>query len=327
MKPRGKETVGLQQLIGENPAFRDEIRKIPAISQCEVSVLICGETGTGKDLVASTIHQLSPRAPQPFVAFNCGGLPVDLLENELFGHRRAAFTGATTSAPGLIREAEGGTLFLDEIDTMPVAAQVKLLRFLQDGRYRPLGSSRLRQADLRVLAATNVVPEEAIEQGLLRRDLYYRVSVIQLTLPPLRQRPEDITLLARYFLKKHARRFGSSLSDLSPDAAQHLLFHRWPGNVRELEHAIERAVVLCEHDHLLRRDDLELSGAAGSSRNLSFREAKAKVIARFERDYVGSLLRIHAGNITRAARAAQKDRKSFRLLMRKHGIDARSFKR
>src|SRR5215813_6052247 len=181
-----KEKLGLRQLIGESPAFLAEIRKIPAVARCEVSVLISGETGTGKEVCARAIHYLSPRAPHPFVPINCGAIPAELVENELFGHERGAFTDAATSQSGLIHEAEGGTLFLDEVDSLPALAQVKLLRFLQEKEYRRLGSTRTYQANVRVIAATNSDLEEAVRTGKLRRDLYYRLNILQLTLPPLR---------------------------------------------------------------------------------------------------------------------------------------------
>lgn len=195
-----KERLGLKQLIGENPAFLAEIKKIPIIAKCDASVLISGETGTGKELCARAIHYLSPRASKPFIPVNCGAIPVELVENELFGHKRGAFTGASTSQSGLIHEADGGTLFLDEIDCLPLLAQIKLLRFLQEKEYRPLGSTKMQKADVRVIAATNVDLEAVVREGKLRRDLYYRLNIIPLTLISLRERREDIPLLAHHFL-------------------------------------------------------------------------------------------------------------------------------
>src|SRR5262249_30700623 len=194
-----KWTLGLEKMIGESRVFRGEIEKIPRLSRCDASVLITGETGTGNELCASAIHYLSRRAEYPFVPVNCGAIPVELMENELFGHDRGAYTGADRSQTGVIGEANGGTLFLDEIDCLPATAQVKLLRFLQKKEYRPLGSLKTSQADIRVVAASNTDLHEAIKSGRLRQDLYYRLNVLSLHLPPLRERREDIPVLSRHF--------------------------------------------------------------------------------------------------------------------------------
>jgi transcriptional regulator with PAS, ATPase and Fis domain len=325
LKERLREIYGLRHLVGESPLFRAAVEKIPVVAKWDVGVLICGETGTGKDLFSRAIHYLSPRAGHPFVPVNCGALPVELMENELFGHERAAFTGAATSAPGLVQEAEGGTLFLDEVDALSPAAQVKLLRFLQEKEYRPLGSPRTRQADVRVLAATNADPEKAVEEGRLRRDLYYRLNVVRLELPPLRHRREDVPLLARHTLARLNRQFGLSFSGFTPEALQALSLYDWPGNVRELAHVIERAVVLCGAGcERLGCEHLLLSRSPSGKPAETFREAKARTIAEFERNYVRTLLTTHGGNITRAARAAGKDRKSFWDLIRTHRIDVES---
>ena len=320
-----EEKSGLPQLLGESPAFLAEIRKIPLLAQCDVNVLISGETGTGKELCARAIHYLSPRAGRPFIAVNCGAIPVELVENELFGHERGAFTDASTAQGGLIHEAEGGTLFLDEIACLPLLAQVKLLRFLQDKEYRRLGSTKTQQGDVRVVAAMNIDLEEAVREGKLRQDLYYRLNIIPLVLPPLRERREDIPLLARYFLAKYAAQLNKDVTDCSPDVMQLLVLYEWPGNVRELEHTIERAVVLSEQA-VIHKADILLPRVAAAAHQDSFQEAKAKVIAQFERTYIQGLLLAHQGNITKAARAAQKNRRAFWQLMRKHLLDAHSFK-
>jgi DNA-binding NtrC family response regulator len=321
-----KQALGLEELIGRNPRFLDEVRKLRLVAGCDVSVLISGDTGTGKELCGRAVHYLGPRASGPFVAVDCGAIPLDLVENELFGHERSAYTGAESSAPGLVREAEGGTLFLDEIDTLPVAAQAKLLRFLQEREYRPLGSSRVRRADVRVVAATNSVPEEAVKEGRLRRDLYYRLSVVEVRMPPLRERREDIPALADHFLRRSNRRFGTSHPGFSQGAIEALTLHDWPGNVRELEHAIERAVVLRDGSGEIRRHHLELPEAGARAGRLPFREAKARAVAEFERSYVSGALTASRGNITRAASAVGKDRKSFWELIRKHGIEVSEYR-
>ena len=320
-----KEKLGLQQLVGESPAFLAEMKKLRAVARCDVNVLISGETGTGKELCARAIHYLSPRTHKPFIPVNCGAIPAELVENELFGHERGAFTDASTSQCGLIHEAEGGTLFLDEIDCLPALAQVKLLRFLQEKEYRRLGSTKTYQADVRIITATNSDLEETVRTGKLRRDLYYRLNVLLLTLPPLRERREDIPRLARHFLAKYAAEFNKQVTDFSADAIPALVVYEWPGNVRELEHIVEQAVVLSEQE-VIHKADIVLPRVATPVRQDSFQEAKAKVIAQFEKTYIQELLLAYQGNITRAAQAARKNRRAFWQLLRKHRIDVHSFK-
>jgi DNA-binding NtrC family response regulator len=309
------------KLVGHSPAFVSEINKIPLVAKCDAGVMISGETGTGKELCARAIHNLSPRSGQPFIPVNCGAIPVELAENELFGHERGAYTGAGSAQPGLIQEADGGTLFLDEIDSLPLLAQVKLLRFLQEREFRPLGSTKTRHADVRVVTATNVNFEKAIKKGKLRQDLYYRLNVIPITLPPLRDRIEDIQLLADYFRAKFALDFNKHVTSFSSNALQKLLLHDWPGNVRELEHVVQRAVALC-HLSIIRAEDIQLSAFSTSPVFESFKRAKDRAVSQFERNYLQSLLLAYQGNITKAAEAAQKDRRAFWELMRKHRIDA-----
>ena len=314
-----------QQLIGQSPSFREEIKKIPIVAQCDASVLICGETGTGKELCAQAIHYLSPRAEKSFVPVNCGSIPGELVENELFGHRAGAFTSASTSQPGLIHEADGGTLFLDEIVSLPLTAQVKLLRFLQEKEYRTLGSTKTVLADVRVIAASNIDVEKAVIEGTLSRNLYYRLNVIQIKLPPLRERREDIPLLARHFLARYSAKFNKQVTDFSPEAMRLLALYDWPGNVRELEHIVQRAIVLTEHA-VIESSDIVLPRVQTTLGQEPFKEAKAKLIAKFEKDYITKLLEIYEGNISRAARAAQKNRRAFWELIRKHGIDVQRFR-
>lgn len=315
----------MKELVGENQRFLQEIEKIPRITECEESVLISGETGTGKELCARAIHYLSRRARQPFIPVNCGAIPTELVENELFGHEQGAFTGARKSQPGLVQEADGGTLFLDEIDCLPLLAQVKLLRFLQEREFRSLGSTKTRKANVRIIAATNVNCEEAIKNGQLRRDLFYRLSVIPLTLPPLRDRGEDVLLLARHFLVKHASHFNKQISGFSPNAIRKLYFYEWPGNVRELEHIIMRAVILSGQT-VIRAGDISLLDTALSAPPESFREAKHRIVVEFEKAYIRSLLLTCRGNITEAARVARKDRRAFWELIRKHHISVKSLR-
>jgi DNA-binding NtrC family response regulator len=320
-----KEKIGLKQLIGISPAFTSEMKKIPLLAKCDATVLISGETGTGKELCAQAVHYLSHRSGKPFVPVNCGAIPVDLAENELFGHERGAFTSASGAQTGLVHEANGGTLFLDEVDSLPHAVQIKLLRFLQEKEYRPLGSSKTRRADVRVIAASNEEPEEAAKTGKLRQDLYYRLNVIPLTLPPLRLRREDIPLLARHFLVKYSNEFKKGCTSFSVRCMQALMLYDWPGNVRELQHAVERAVALSEHE-TIRVADLALPQSEKPASQQSFREAKATVIEQFEKKYIQDLLLLHHGNITKAAKASLKNRRAFWQLMRKHHIQAGPFR-
>jgi two-component system, NtrC family, response regulator GlrR len=319
-----KQKFGLKQMIGQSASFLSEIKKIPLLAKSDTIVLITGETGTGKELCARAIHYLSPRSRCPFMPINCGAIPVDLVENELFGHEKGAFTGATESRTGLIAEAEGGTVFLDEIDCLPPAAQVKLLRFLQEKEYRPLGSKKMKRADVRLLAAMNVDPQDAVAAGRLRQDLYYRLNVIPIVIPPLRERREDISLLARHFLLKYAVQFNKPMADFSEEAMQLLQLYDWPGNVRELEHNVERAVVLSE-GRMIQAKDVVLP-TSESDLQESFHDAKMKMTAAFEKTYIERLLLAHHGNISQAARAAGKDRRTFWGLVRKYQIDVQNFK-
>jgi len=321
-----KKRLCLEQMIGECQAFRRVIDKIPLVAGCDAGVLISGETGTGKEICARAIHYLSPRQDHPFVPLNCGAIPVELVENELFGHAPGAFTGASHQKNGLLQEAEGGTLFLDEIDSLPLTAQVKLLRVLQEKEYRPLGSTKARTANVRVVAATNIDADEAIRTGRLRQDLYYRLNVIRLHLPPLRERRHDIPALASHFLEKYALELSKSAHSLSADAMQMLQNYDWPGNVRQLENLIARAIVLAERN-VIEGKDLDLPASDRRASPGNFKVAKLACIAQFERDYVETLLHLHHGNITRAAKAAEKNRRAFWEMIRKYHIDVRQFKR
>jgi two-component system response regulator GlrR len=326
---RLQEKLGLRNLVGESPSFVAALEKIPLMARCDASVLLSGETGTGKEVVARAIHYLSPRAAKPFVAVNCGAIPTDLVENELFGHERSAYTGAHTQQDGVVREAEGGTLLLDEVDSLPLLSQVKLLRFLQEKEFRPLGSSRVQKADVRILAATNGDLEDAVQAGRLRQDLYYRLNVLPLRLPSLRERREDVPRLVRHFLRKHTAR-ELHPAEISARALQALMDHDWPGNVRELEHVVERAVVLSQDEGLICERHVVLLRGAGrrepAGLHESFQEAKNRAVAEFEASYVRDLLLAHQGNISSAARAADKNRRAFWELIRKHRIDASSFR-
>ena len=241
------------------------------------------------------------------------------MESEIFGHKRGAFTGAASDQAGLIREAEGGTLFLDEIDTLTPPAQVKLLRFLQDGEYHPVGSQQILHANIRVVAAGNADFSQIVREGKFREDLFYRLNVLALTLPALRERPGDILLLTHDFLEKQAAITETRRKSLSLAALNHLLSHSWPGNVRELQNVLTRAIVLSDRD-LIDASDLDLPKEGPAAEDESFRTMKSRVVWRFEHDFLAAVLRAHEGNITRAAFAAKKNRRAFWELLRKHGL-------
>jgi two-component system, NtrC family, response regulator GlrR len=322
---RIKEQVGLRQLVGESEAFLSVIEKIPVVAKCDASILITGDTGTGKELCARAVHYLSPRASRPFIPVNCGAIPEDLVENELFGHALGAFTGAKGVQRGLIDEANGGTLFLDEVDCLSLMAQVKLLRFLQEKEYRALGATKISKADLRVIAATSTNCEAAVREGRIRQDLYYRLNVIQLTLPALKNRREDIPLLAHHFLDKYADEFNKKVIGFSPDAIRKLILYDWPGNVRELEHVIMRAMVLSDRP-ILGAANIAISDSEMAPLPESFQEAKKRLVEQFEKAYIEGLLLSNHCNISRSALAAQKNRRAFWGLIRKHHISVQGLK-
>lgn len=319
-----KEKMGLRRMIGESPRFQEEIRKIPLIAHCDAGVLVAGETGTGKEMCARAIHYLSPRSGHPFISVNCGAIPGDLIENELFGHEREAFTGASASKPGLIQEAESGTLFLDEVDSLTPLAQVKLLRFLQEKEYRPLGSTRTRKADVRIITASNLDLEKAVEEGRIRKDLYYRLDIVSIRLPPLRERKSDIPILLDHFLRKYAREYRVEVLDLTAEARKKLTLYSWPGNIRQLEHAVQRAVLMARGPRLSPADfPLPQESLPAEE---SFQSAKSKLINAFEKEYLQTLLILHQGNISQAAKAARKNRRAFWQLVQKHGIEVSRFR-
>jgi transcriptional regulator with PAS, ATPase and Fis domain len=318
-----KERIGLRQIIGESAVFLKEVERVPKFARCDATVLISGESGTGKEIFARAIHYLSPRASGPFVPVNCAALPEHLVESEIFGHKRGAFTGAAADQAGLIPEAEGGTLFLDEIDGLTPPAQMKLLRFLQDGEYRPVGSQQIAHASIRVVAAANCDFAQLLREGKFREDLYYRLNVLTLALPPLRERRGDIVLLADHILETQAAGTKNPPKKLALGALNRLLGHSWPGNVRELENELTRAVVLCDGD-TIELSDLSLPDDGAAAEPQSFQTTKWRVIHRFEHDFLETALRAHHGNITQAARAVKKNRRAFWELLRKHGLLAQA---
>jgi DNA-binding NtrC family response regulator len=329
---RFRHAGAFSNLVGGAPSFVNAVSQIPAIAGSDAAVLIRGETGTGKELVARAIHYISGRSRFPFVALNCGSFTDTLLEDELFGHERGAFTGAHERRDGLIAQARKGTLFLDEVDALSQKAQVSLLRVLQDKRYRAIGSAVEQDADVRIVAATNAALEDLIRMGRFRTDLYYRVCIFTVDLPPLRERPEDILRLAAHFLEKH-RVACKLIPRLSAGATAALLSHGWQGNVRELENAILRAVHLCPGDligiadlGLLSRSEEFASTERCSAKSLSYSVAKHKAVAMFEKEYLTRLIAEQDGNISQAARIAGKDRSDLGKLLKKHSLDPKSFR-
>jgi DNA-binding NtrC family response regulator len=314
---------GLTTLVGREPAFLRSIENLPRFAATDYSVLISGETGTGKELCARAIHHLGKRRNFPFLAVDCGAIPEQLLENELFGHARGAFTDAHRDYRGLVSMAEGGTLFLDEIDALSLASQAKLLRFLQEHSYRQLGSDRFQRADVRVLAATNRDLESCVRTREFRSDLYFRLNILHVHLPSLRQRPGDIELLAYHFLQEHARTDPAAPAAFSAAALRQLMAHSWPGNVRELCNVVQRAIVACGGKQILpcHLDAPGRSGPPVESTGEGFRVARAAVVEAFERRYVEDLLRKHQGNVTQAAREAQQDRRAFGRFVKKYRIN------
>jgi len=321
-----KQKFRLEMLIGESESFLAAIEKIPPIAGSDISVMILGETGTGKELFARAVHYTSARRDKPFVPVNCGALPDQLFENELFGHAKGAFTDASSSELGLLAVAEGGTLFLDEVDAMSLPSQVKLLRFLQDHEYRPLGSSRTLVADVRIVAATNADLRKLVERKLFREDLYHRLNVVSLQIPALRERPSDIPLLANHLLARFSAQYGRSPSRFSTRAIEKLCAYAWPGNVRELEGAIQRAIIL-NPPGILQPCDIDLPfSEEHKSAAASLQQAKTHAIVQFERTFLANLLSEHLGNISKAAKAAGKERRTFQRLLQKHGLKGAAFR-
>jgi len=325
-----------ETLLGTSRCFLEVKSKIPLLSKSKSTVLISGETGTGKELFGRALHYSGERRGKPFVPVNCAALPDHLVENELFGHSKGAFTGALVEKHGLFHEADGGTLFLDEINSLNTTAQSKLLRVLQDQEYRPLGSTKSRAVDVKIVAATNTDLRYLVESRQFREDLFYRLNVLSVVLPPLRDRKEDIPELARHFVKRAAEEFGKSVVRLSPDALKKLVNYAWPGNVRGLQGVLYRAVAMAMGD-ALQAQDLDLpdhepsrsTATVVSDRVLidqsGFQAMKAKVIDEFERAYLSQILSAHQGNISKAARAAKKERRAFQRLLHKHGLDRHTF--
>ena len=324
---------GFQNIIGRSPPMRALYGLLERAAELDITVLVTGETGTGKELVARAIHHHGPRKDRPFVAINCGALPSELIESELFGHARGAFTGAVETKAGLFEEASGGTIFLDEIGELPLAVQVKLNRTLQEKEVRRVGDAVARRIDSRVIAATHRDLKADVAAGRFREDLYYRLNIFPVQLPPLRERREDIPLLAMQFLQKAAKTYRQPVDGFEPDALRALTGYAWPGNVRQLENAIERAVAIATGPRV-GMDALPQEITGGQQGTLPadllvkmpFREAVDLARDRASRDYLIALMREFGGNVTRAAERAGMERESLHRLLKRYGLKSDDFK-
>ena len=309
------------EIVTASPAMDALLAEARLAAQSDASVLIQGESGTGKELLARAIHRASPRHDRPFVAINCGAIPAELLESELFGHVKGAFTGAARDHLGLFLSAEGGTVLLDEIGDMPAQLQVKLLRVLQEGEVRPVGATETRPVDVRILSATHRNLEEAIASGEFREDLYYRLNVVTLTLPPLRERREDIPLLARHFLTVLTEKYRRRIHGFAPDALDMLVAADWPGNIRQLHNVLEQCCALCTTSTI---------PASLVARALRDKPAEIQPLAEarstFERDYLISLLKLTRGQVSEVARLAGRNRTEVYRLLQRHGLTPALFK-
>jgi two-component system, NtrC family, response regulator HydG len=318
--------VGLETIVGKSASMAAVFELVRKAARAEANILIEGESGTGKELIARAIHANSPRAAEVFVPVDCAALPENLLESELFGHERGAFTGAERAKPGMFEVADRGTLFLDEVGELPLSLQAKLLRALQEREIRRVGSTKLIPVDVRLVSATNRDLGESVRKREFREDLYYRVNVIAIKLPTLRERTGDVALLAYHFLSRYGRNRERPLESIDADALAVLEGYAWPGNVRELQNVVERACALADGPTLRIRDLPEhvrgrgRAAPAGAGKDLPLKEAREAWLRVFTEEYLTDLLRRHGGNVSQAAKTAGVDRKTLHRLLSKHGI-------
>ncbi|MFO7783059.1 MAG: sigma-54-dependent transcriptional regulator [Thermodesulfobacteriota bacterium] len=319
-----------QQMVGMSNRMKNVFDTIQMVSKTDATVLITGESGTGKELVARAIHRLSDRSDKRFVIVNCPALPGSILETELFGYVRGAFTDAKQDRQGLFREADGGTIVLDEIGDLPINFQTKLLRVLQEKEIKPLGHPRSATVDVRVLASTNRNLKELMAKGEFREDLYYRLNVVSIEVPPLRERPEDIPLLVEHFFRKYSKKFGKEDLGLGPDFMSAMCSNPWNGNVRELENVIERAIIMTK-GRSVRFSELDMENQENRflqcpPSSLPYRQAKEEMLNRFNLEYLTGVLGEFRGNVTHAARRCGLQRQSFQQLLRRYGIKAEEYR-
>jgi two-component system response regulator GlrR len=315
LKSLVKELYGMDKMVARSPKMQVLLQQVSLAADTDATICLSGETGTGKEVVARVIHCNSRRAKGPFIAVNCVAIPEALFESELFGHVKGAFTGAHESKRGLFQSAEGGTLFLDEIGEMPVALQVKLLRALQEREVKPVGAQQSSKVDVRIITATNKDLTEAVRNRTFREDLFYRIQVVPLTVPPLRERRDDIPVLAQQFLTQSAQIVNKNIRGFLPDAMQKLMLHPWPGNVRELENVVEKAVIMATQD-MITADLIPSIPSRGEGQLRPLTEAKEE----FERGYLKEVLQATDGNISRAAQFAGRYRADFYKLLKKYGL-------
>ena len=309
-------------MVGHSPAMREIFGTIERVAPTRATVLLCGESGVGKDLIARAIHHHSPRSERPFVKINCTALPENLMESELFGYEKGAFTGANTSKLGKFEQADTGTVFLDEIGDVPASVQVKLLRILQEREFERLGSNKVRHIDVRVLAATNVDLRAALEQGTFREDLYYRLNVLPMNIPPLRDRKEDIPFLAAHFVKKLGKDLGSPVESISEGAIARLLEYRWPGNVRELENVLERSMVLA-NGRILEAGDVKLDTAPPPRFTVADNFLpEGTTLDEYEQSIIKEALKRANGNKSQAARLLGLTRNALRYRLSQMGLES-----
>jgi len=320
-------------LMGQSPGLKKIHAQIDQVAQSDITVMITGQSGTGKELVARAIHRTSARSSRPFVAVNSGALPTELVESELFGHAKGAFTGANLAKPGLFEEAQGGTIFFDEIGDLPIGIQVKLNRAVQELEIRHVGENRPMPIDVRIIAATHNNLKESVRRGLFREDLFYRLNVFPIELPPLRDRVEDIPLLAVHFLDKHTRPLGKTIKGFEPATLRALCGYPWPGNIRELENAIERAIAVCTDSMIgLAHLPPELQGCLPGKTppdlmlQMPYREALDHAQDQASREYLRALLDEFGGNVTQAAERAKMERGSLHRLLKRFGIHSADFR-
>jgi DNA-binding NtrC family response regulator len=320
-----KEKYGLRQILGKSRAILDIHDKIKQVAPFDVNVLISGESGTGKELVARAIHYLGPRAGKPFIPVNCGAIPENLFENELFGHVKGAFTDAGYEQAGLVKEAEGGTLFLDEIGTISPYIQIKFLRLLENMEYKPLGESKPQRANIRIIAATNQPLTTLVNNGSFRDDLYYRLNVVYFHIPPLRERSEDIPILINHFGNKYSKKYNRPDIKISTEDMGALVSHPWRGNIRELENMIQSLIIMSESNvvHINRIQ----SQATEPTRNFqTFKAAKTDAVNTFEKNYLIRILSEHKGNVASAATKSGKGRTALWNLIKKHNLHPKQFR-
>lgn len=330
LEPEIRREFVKMSLIGESLPFLQALSLIKQIAKNDAPVLLLGETGTGKELAARAIHYMGARSAEPFIPVNCGALPEQIFENEVFGHKQGAFTDAKKAQQGLVGLAHGGTLFLDEVDSLSLKSQIGLLRFLQDHQYKPLGAQKYEHANVRVIAATNADLDQLVKKRQFREDLFFRLNILQITMPPLRERMEDLPLLANHFIQRFRSQYGGEERFLYADSLAWMRHYRWPGNVRELENCVHKAFLLSEESAIRLQSPVQFQvgrhqvDISGMNWDAKFTEAKHFVIDVFEKRYLTHVLSKANGNVSKAAKLAGKERRSLGKLIKKHGLSKQS---